>query len=93
MCLKSGSDNIDLMFKPTGKLKLRYINNNIDHDWHSSSKEATNVAHPEISNRCDTLPRSFHILGFQLNTTSANCASDYDEVSYAIYHSGNSKVG
>ena len=53
-CLKSGSD-IDLTFKPTGKFKLPYINNNIDRDWHSSSKEATNMTHPEPSNRCDNI--------------------------------------
>ena len=53
-CLKSGSD-IDLTFKLVGKLKLAYIKNNIDHKRHSSSKEATNVTHPETSNRCDNI--------------------------------------
>ena len=53
-CLKSGSD-MELTFELVGKLNFAYIKNNIDHDWHSSSKEATNVTNLETSNRCENI--------------------------------------
>ena len=65
-CLKSGSD-IDLTFKLLGKLKLPYIKNNIDHDWHSSTIEAANVTHPESGNLCDNIAYNKERNKFQTN--------------------------